>query len=69
MSSDRENALERLLKDIINDFDQEGCSSGVGTVSTSSINEARDFLGMDHLEDEVEDESDEDESDEEDSTP
>jgi hypothetical protein len=78
MSADRENNLERLLRDVINDFDQTGCSEGVGVVSTAKINEARSFLGMDLLEDvddgskeeEADDHSDSDEIDREDeSTP
>lgn len=49
----RQTLLENVLKIIINDFDQTGCSSGVGVVSTANINEARKLMGMDLLEDEV----------------
>lgn len=61
MSDNRENVLEQLLRDIINDFDQTGCSSGVGVVATSTINKARAMLDMSRLKDE-EDEYEQDES-------
>lgn len=46
MSNKREVRLEQLLRDIVNDFDQTGCSSDVGTVNVLFINSAREFLGM-----------------------
>lgn len=52
MPSKREIDLEQRLKDIINDFDQTGCSPGLGTVSTGAINQARVALDMETLEDE-----------------
>ncbi len=47
-----ESELEQLLRDIIDGFDQEGCSPGCGTVATTTINQARTALGMEPLEDE-----------------
>ena len=52
MPSKREIDLEQRLKDIVDDFDQTGCSAGLGTVSTGAINQARVALDMEPLEDE-----------------
>lgn len=47
-----EDKLTSVLKSLVDDYDQEGCSLGVGTVSTFNINKARKLLGKDLLEDE-----------------
>lgn len=44
--------MSSVLKSIVDDFDQTGCSEGVGVVRTSIINEARELLGMEPLVDE-----------------
>lgn len=63
----REQQLESALRFIIDDFDQTGCSTDLGTVRTEHINRAREVLGLELLEDagEEDDDLDEDERDEE----
>lgn len=47
----REEKLEKVLKAIIDDFDQEGCSDDLGVIRTSLINRARRLLGQDQIDD------------------
>ncbi len=53
----REAKLEEILKAVIEDFDQVGCSAGLGTVRTVVINRARAMLDMTLLFDDEDDSS------------